>query len=76
MGSMSPIHWLFVFVEVAILWGIIGYPVSRIMHRTGYSRWWSVVAIVPIANLIALWIFAFVRWPMVANQSQPLLQSN
>jgi hypothetical protein len=35
----------------------------RILHRTGYSGSWSVVALVPIVNVIMLWIFSKADWP-------------
>ena len=29
----------------------------------GRSRWWTILAFVPLVNLIGLWVFAFTRWP-------------
>jgi hypothetical protein len=29
----------------------------------GRSRWWTILAFVPLVNLISLWVFAFTRWP-------------
>jgi hypothetical protein len=34
-----------------------------ILHRAGRSRWWTILAFVPLINLIGLWVFAFTRWP-------------
>ena len=42
---------------------IFGVPIARILHRSGRSRWWTIVAFVPLLNLIGLWVFAFPRWP-------------
>jgi len=61
-------HWLVVFFGIAFfytifLFVIIGIPVARILRRTGKSRWWSLLILVPIVNLIGFWIFAFARWP-------------
>jgi uncharacterized membrane protein YhaH (DUF805 family) len=68
MGSFSLMHWLVVFFGIAFfytifLFVIIGIPVARILRRTGKSRWWSLLILVPIVNLIGFWIFAFARWP-------------
>lgn len=52
-------HW-FVF---AIMVVVILYPIGRIHRRTGFSPFWSIAALFPLLNLIALWIFAFVDWP-------------
>jgi len=40
-----------------------GVPLGRILSRAGFSPLWSIVAFIPIVNLIALWLFAFADWP-------------
>jgi len=42
---------------------LVCFPLARILKRLGVSGWWSLIAIVPLANLIALWVFAYARWP-------------
>ena len=39
-------------------------PLMQIIHRAGYSRTWILAAVVPVANLVLLWVFAFRRWPV------------
>lgn len=47
-------HWLmFAVMAAAVL-----YPVGLILKRLGFSPFWSVLALVPGVNLIALWILA------------------
>jgi hypothetical protein len=47
-------HWLmFAVMAAAIL-----YPIGLILKRLGFSPFWSVLALVPGVNLIALWILA------------------
>ena len=36
---------------------------GRILNRAGYSRWWLLAMVVPLVNLIMLWVFAFADWP-------------
>lgn len=48
---------------------IILYPIGRILNRIGLSPFWSVLALIPLVNLISLWIFAFVDWPRDANRN-------
>jgi len=48
---------------------LIGVPVSSILHRAGHSRWWLLIAIIPLINLIGLWVFAFTRWPAIDSAS-------
>lgn len=38
-------------------------PVIQILRRTGHSAVWCVFAFIPVLNVIALWIFAFKKWP-------------
>lgn len=52
-------HWL-VF---AILAAVVLYPLGRILDRIGFSPFWSVLALIPFANLLALWVLAFSDWP-------------
>jgi uncharacterized membrane protein YhaH (DUF805 family) len=44
---------------------LLGVPVARILHPAGRSRWWTLIAFIPLLNLIGLWVFAFSRWPTV-----------
>jgi hypothetical protein len=37
---------------------IVAVPVANILHRAGRSRWWTILAFVPLVNLIGLWVFA------------------
>jgi len=63
MGTISIWHWLIVAFWIAI----IAPPIAKILHRTGHSGRWAVVAFIPLLNLIGLWIFAFTKWPATAG---------
>ena len=52
-------HWLVFAVMVAV----VLYPIGKILGRIGLSPFWSIVALVPFVNLIALWVLAFIDWP-------------
>jgi hypothetical protein len=39
------------------------FAIVRIVQRAGYSGWWVLIIFVPIANMLALWYFAFGPWP-------------
>jgi hypothetical protein len=62
MGSFSIWH-LVVVLSVLLIYGI---PMARIIRRAGYSRWWVLAFFIPLVNIAALWVLAFVRWPSVA----------
>jgi predicted PurR-regulated permease PerM len=59
MTGFGPTHWLIFAVMVAV----ILYPIGRILSRVGFSPFWSVLAMIPFINLIALWVLAFADWP-------------
>jgi hypothetical protein len=65
MTDFGPTHWLFFAVMVAV----ILYPIGRILKRIGMSPFWSVVALIPSANLVGLWVLAFVDWPSGEDKS-------
>ena len=56
-------QWLMAIVMPLLVIILVGVPVANVLHRAGRSRWWTVLAFVPGVNLIALWVFAFTRWP-------------
>jgi hypothetical protein len=60
VGSFSIWHWLILLVYVAIF--VI--PGWRIIRKAGYPGAWSVLMLVPLVNIIMLWVFAFTQWPI------------
>jgi uncharacterized membrane protein YhaH (DUF805 family) len=38
-------------------------PFVRIFQKAGRTGWWAVLMLIPLINLIVLWIFAFSKWP-------------
>lgn len=59
MGSFSIFHWI-----VALLFsGIFMIPMWRICTKAGFSGWVSLAFLIPVVNIIALWLIAFVPWP-------------
>jgi len=65
MGYWSVWHWI-VFAAFAAL---VLYPIGRILARIGFSPFWSVIAFIPFANLVGLWVVALATWPR--NQGKP-----
>ena len=49
---------------VLLMYAITLVPVAQILHRTGYSRWLSLYALIPFINIVAVWEFAFAEWPI------------
>ena len=36
---------------------------TKVLSRAGFSRWWVLVAFLPIVAWLGIWVFAYVRWP-------------
>jgi hypothetical protein len=52
-------HWITIFFYA----GILVVPSWRIVKKAGYAGAWSLLAVVPLLNIVLLWVFAFGRWP-------------
>mgnify|MGYP005854129737 CR=1 FL=1 len=50
---------IIILVLIAILVLVFG-PVVK---KAGFSRWWSLILLLPLINLIMIWVFAFMEWP-------------
>ncbi len=50
------------------LW--LGY---RILQKAGFDGRWALVLLIPIVNIVMIWVFAFSRWPnLTGNVEQDL----
>jgi hypothetical protein len=66
MMMWSVWHW----VTFAALVALILYPIGRILTRIGFSPFWSVLALIPLVNLIGLWALALSDWPRDGGTSR------
>jgi len=48
---------------------------KRILNRAGYSGWWAITILIPVVNLIMIWIFAFFRWPAIKTKDPALAEA-
>ena len=51
------------FLPLIIVWVLVIIPCWRIVKRAGFNPWWSLIAFIPLVNLIALWRFSTLPWP-------------
>jgi hypothetical protein len=58
-----PIYMTIVCLFVLFWLAIVLLPFGKLLKRTGHQVGWCFLFIIPFVNLIALWIFAFKRWP-------------
>ncbi|MBP6020427.1 MAG: hypothetical protein KA735_13125 [Burkholderiaceae bacterium] len=47
---------------------LVGIPAALILGKAGYSRAWVILAFIPVINLVALWVFAFAKWPVLRGK--------
>ena len=59
MGMFGIGHGFFTLLFAAIF--VV--PCWKIIVKAGYDGWWSLLALVPLVNIVALWVFAFSEWP-------------
>jgi hypothetical protein len=59
---------LIILVTALVIWAFVA-VFGRVVNRAGYSRWWLVLMVVPVLNLIMLWVFAFADWPAAKPRS-------
>ena len=45
--------------------------IGRVLRRAGFSPWWALLVLVPLVNLVALWVFAYMRWPSIDRRPGP-----
>jgi hypothetical protein len=56
-------------VMMALILIILVFPAWRIVSRTGRGGWLCLLIFIPLVNIVALWIFAFVRWPAIDRKA-------
>ena len=69
MFSLGIWHVMALVVFVLVVWAFVA-VFGRILGRAGYSRLWLLAIVVPLLNLIMLWVFAFADWPVTRARGQ------
>lgn len=55
-------------IPFLIIVALVVIPFWKIWARTGHSGAWALLMLVPIANIISVWVLAFKKWPTVDRQ--------
>ncbi len=61
--------------QIIILLGIIAIPFilfTPILRKAGFSAWWSLCFFIPVVNVVLVWVFAFIEWPMQKEHNKSL----
>ena len=60
---------LFAVVVGLAIWASVVWASATVLKKAGFSGWWSIIAIIPIANWVALMVFASSEWPALRRPS-------
>ncbi|HEY5272195.1 MAG TPA: DUF805 domain-containing protein [Acidimicrobiales bacterium] len=58
-----------IYVAVAILMIV---STVKVLSKAGYSGWWVLIGLVPVANVVMFVVFAFSDWPALRGRSGPV----
>ena len=60
-------------IIILIILAIVALPVwmvSEILKKAGFNRWFCLISLIPIVNVIFLWVFSFIRWPVETRSNE------
>lgn len=63
MGHFSLTHWIIVLLILVPTVALPIVPSWHIARKAGFSGAWCLLLLVPGLNVLAIWAFAFTRWP-------------
>ena len=49
--------WLIIYILLLVM------PIARILGRLGFNQWFAALAVVPLVNVVLLWVLAYADWP-------------
>jgi hypothetical protein len=58
-------------IPLILLLVLLVVPYWKLWQRTGHSGAWGLLMLVPIANIVSLWVLAFKRWPALGDRDRP-----
>jgi uncharacterized membrane protein YhaH (DUF805 family) len=58
--------FLLIYLAVAVLMIV---ATVKILSKAGYSGWWVLIGLVPIANVVMFVVFAFSDWPALRGRA-------
>jgi len=62
--ALGAVGALTVFIFALGMIAVMMIPYFRIVSKAGYSGWLCLLMLIPLVNLVMLWIFAFSTWPV------------
>ena len=68
---MTPGIWQ-LLITVVLVGGLYVFPLWKIARKAGYAGSLSLLMLVPVLNVVLLWLFAFADWPMRQKWDRPV----
>jgi hypothetical protein len=65
--ELNPVAFIPILLFAAVI-VISAAAIVRILQRAGHSGWWTLIAFVPVLNIVALWYFGFGPWPALNSK--------
>ena len=62
MGTISIWNVALIVVMVLPVWFF-----ALSAKKAGYAPWWALLGLVPVLNVIALYLFAYKEWPALSS---------
>ena len=62
MGTFSIWTVLLILVMVLPVWFF-----ALAAKKAGYAPWWALIGLVPLLNVVALYLFAYKEWPALST---------
>jgi hypothetical protein len=69
MGRMDGM-WPFGPLMMVVFAALVIVPFWFIFGKAGFPRWLSLLMIVPIANIVMLYVLAFSTWPSLEEKNR------
>jgi len=67
MAALLIVHWIITLIALFVFL----FPAAKIISKAGYNGWWCLLGVVPVVNVVMIWVFAFSAWPALqSRQSQ------
>lgn len=52
-------------IGLLIVAALVVPPYWQLWKRTGHSPWLSLLILIPVVNIVSIWVLAFKAWPAV-----------
>jgi hypothetical protein len=59
----DPLAVFILYLTIIIIFVVI--PLVLIVRKAGFSGWWVLLWFVPLLNIVMLWVFAVIEWPVM-----------